>query len=386
MKLPQKYSAARKALAACVKIDEVKSMRDKALAMEVYAYQAKDPALITEATEIRMRATRRIGELMADQKAAGKMAKGTKGQKLKAGPGRGKKVKTGGGKKPPPVSDEVTLEKQGVDKDLAKLARKLAASPAKEFEQQVDRAIALATASASGDESVIKQARADRQAEKKQKRTVRHKKLAAKIKNLPEKKYGVILADPGWFFETYSEDTGEDRAAGNHYTVEETADIRKWPVQSIAADDCVLYMWGTVPMLEDALDTMRAWDFSYVSHFCWDKEVAGTGYWNRGEHELLLIGTRGKVVPPAQGDQFSSMIVERKTAHSVKPQKAYEIIEAYHPDMPKIEINRRGAPRDGWDGWGNEFKAPEPAAPEPKPVDPEERLFDATFGKPEAAE
>lgn len=334
MKLPERYSAARKALAACVKIDEVKSIRDKAMAMETYAFQAKDGQLIAEATEIKMRATRRIGEMMAEQKATGVRAKG--GQR-KRGP-----------------DTPITLADQKVDKDLAKRARTLAEMSAKEFEKRIDTAITLATASTSGNSEVVKLARAERQKEKKTKRAKRQRQLAAKIKNLPDRRYGVILADPGWRFETYSEETGMDRAPENHYSTEETVDIRKWPVVHIAADDCALFLWATGPMIEDALDVMRAWDFTYVSQFCWDKEVAGPGYWNRGEHELLLVGTRGKVPAPAMGDNFSSMIREKKRKHSEKPEKAYKIIEAYFPDLPKIELNRRGEPRDGWDAWGNE--------------------------------
>jgi N6-adenosine-specific RNA methylase IME4 len=108
-------------------------------------------------------------------------------------------------------------------------------------------------------------------------------------------------------------------------------------------------------MLPHALIVMAAWGFDYKSHYAWGKDKAGTGFWNREKHELLLVGVKGKIPCPAQGEQWESLIMAPRGRHSEKPDRFLEMIEGYFPNLPKIELNRRGEPRPGWDAWGNEM-------------------------------
>jgi N6-adenosine-specific RNA methylase IME4 len=197
--------------------------------------------------------------------------------------------------------------------------------------------------------------------------------LAAKIRALPDRRYGLIYADPNWRFEVYSRETGLERDASNHYPVSTLAEIKALDVPSLAAKDCVLALWGTIPLLVQNLEVMAAWGFEYRSHAVWVKDRFGLGFWFRGKHELLLIGVRGRVPAPAPGLNFPSVIEAKVREHSRKPEEAYTILESYFPTVPRVELFARPeTARPGWDYWGpeappfgmGEFEEPAPKAPE----------------------
>jgi N6-adenosine-specific RNA methylase IME4 len=194
-------------------------------------------------------------------------------------------------------------------------------------------------------------------ADKIERRTVRERAMAEATRTAAATLvrmaplYGVLYADPPWRFEPRSRISGMDRAADNHYgtmTVEEIAAL-KVP----AAKNCILYLWATAPMLDVAIDVLRAWGFTYCTHLVWAKDRIGTGYRVRSKHEVLLIGTRGEVPAPVPGSQPVSVIAAPVSRHSEKPAIFAERIEREFPNVPKLELFAR-RPRTGWDVWGDE--------------------------------
>jgi N6-adenosine-specific RNA methylase IME4 len=166
------------------------------------------------------------------------------------------------------------------------------------------------------------------------------------------KLYSVIYADPPWRFEPWSRTTGMGRAADNHYPTIPTEDIEKLKVP--AADNCALFLWATAPMLLHGLDVMAAWGFVYRTHFVWVKTGrSGLGYWNRNQHELLLVGVKGTVPAPAPGEQYPSVLEFPAGEHSAKPNAFAEMIEDMFPNGEYLEMFARQL-RLSWDVWGNE--------------------------------
>lgn len=158
----------------------------------------------------------------------------------------------------------------------------------------------------------------------------------------------VILADPPW---RYGFAPSASRRIENQYPTMDLGDILRY--QFPCAENAVLFLWGTAPKLPEALQVMAAWGFEYKSSAVWNKVRVGMGYWFRGVHELLLVGTRGHFSPPPPAARVPSIITETRGRHSAKPAAVYELIERAYPDAPKLELFAR-ARRPGWQAIGNE--------------------------------
>ena len=185
----------------------------------------------------------------------------------------------------------------------------------------------------------------------------------------PSGGFDLIMADPPWYFANRSA-AGEGRNPVAHYACMDLDAIAALPVETLAAPDCLLWLWATNPMLPQALHVMDRWGFTFKTAGTWvkrtvhGKDAFGTGYVLRSANEPFLIGARGSprttrstrsVVRSGDAtDQIGSVTVEGPLrAHSEKPEEGFAAAEALMPDARRIEVFSRTT-RPGWSAWGNE--------------------------------
>ncbi len=165
------------------------------------------------------------------------------------------------------------------------------------------------------------------------------------------KKYQIIYADPPW---QYNFAPRKSVAIEFHYPTMTLDQICALQVPS--EDNAVLYLWATAPKLLEALAVMKAWGFTYKTQAVWDKGRTGMGYWFLGQHEILLVGTKGQFSPPPPHLRKSSVLYERRGVHSKKPSKVRQLIGEWFPQQSKLELFAREK-TPGWDVWGNEVES-----------------------------
>lgn len=136
-------------------------------------------------------------------------------------------------------------------------------------------------------------------------------------------------------------------------------EIKSLPVSKLAAAQSHLYLWVPNALLQEGLDVMHAWGFTYKSNLVWYKvrkdggpDGRGVGFYFRNVTELVLFGIRGKMRTLQPGRVQVNLLASRKREHSRKPDELFDIIESCSPG-PYLELFAR-FPRPGWDQWGNE--------------------------------
>ena len=179
----------------------------------------------------------------------------------------------------------------------------------------------------------------------------------------PNKKYQIIYADPPWSYNDKA--LAGNRGACCKYLTQEVSWIKCLPVKQIADKNCVLFLWVTMPKLNEVFEVIEAWGFKYKTcGFTWVKKNRktdswfwGMGSWTRANAELCLIATKGKpkrlfagVHSIVEGELIETPI-ER---HSKKPNDVRKRIVELCGDLSRIELFAREK-TEGWDVWGDEI-------------------------------
>ena len=190
------------------------------------------------------------------------------------------------------------------------------------------------------------------QAYQKTKQIVIKEKYANKEIPFPTDKYRVIYADPPWNYGN-TMPIGSTNAK-DYYPTMPLQKICDLPIKDMVADDAVLFLWVTSPLLEESFQVIKAWGFKYKSSFIWDKVKHNMGFYNSVRHEFLLICTKGSCVPENK-KLFDSVQVIERTEHSKKPEGFRDIIDTIYPNGKRIELFARTKAKDNWEVWGNEL-------------------------------
>jgi N6-adenosine-specific RNA methylase IME4 len=318
------YDVACHALAEAKDLTEVKSIADKATGLKEYARRAKNRQLEINAAELRIRAERRLGQMMDD---------------LGLKPGKPKR--NGSLNNPLPLfglprCDEPakpTLARMGTDKNLANRARELASVPERAMEARL--AGWRAKAERDAGRVTMNILREDQKEQRRAAHAVRtfaggivddlHQLAATGFKAT------AILVDPPWKLITrgnHGGDRTDQQTRADGWEL-----IKALPVAQLAAENAVLCMWIPDWCREAAFEVIEAWGFvPKTTAFIWVKQNEtgegwhiGQGRWTSSSSENCWLATRGK--PKRLNADVRQLIVAPAMEHSLKPDEIHGRIE-----------------------------------------------------------
>lgn len=174
------------------------------------------------------------------------------------------------------------------------------------------------------------------------------------------RKFATILADPPWQFENRTGKMAPEHKRLKRYPTLSLKQIMEIPVGSVLEDKAHLYLWVPNALLQEGLQVLSAWGFTYKTNLIWYKirkdggpDRRGVGFYFRNVSEIILFGVRGSKVRTLQpGRTQENIIIKQKREHSRKPDEQYNLIESCSWG-PFLEMFARGS-RPGWHCWGNQ--------------------------------
>lgn len=225
-------------------------------------------------------------------------------------------------------------------------------------------------------------------------------------------KFDVIVADPPWPFKDTLKMSDVARGAQANYDTMTISDIQQLDVRSICAPTgTVLCLWVPGSLLQEGLDTMKAWGFKHKQIYVWvktkkdplhDVRSAFMSLWKYGQltlgklndkklqkynqglttmvnsfdrvsgllnnilafgmgrlfrqtHEICLVGiSNNKVYKKLRNRSQRSVSFGENLKHSSKPEHLQNSLETMFPKSHKLEMFARRV-RPGWTCLGNEI-------------------------------
>lgn len=323
-----KLEKAKQLLSECTSVQEAKHFHDIAEAARQYA-RMNGLGLETQnlATEIKIRAGKRAGELLASV------------QKHKGG--RPTQTTSHNGSGLPKV------EELGFDHKQSHKFQRFAAVPEVQLETYIE------DAKQAGREitttAVLRMGKAAKNKNRVSPPRQEHG-CYPDLASIAGMKFGTIYADPPW---SYSNTATRANVNTEYKATMSVDDIAAMRVVDFAADDSHLHLWATKDFLRSAFDVMEAWGFEFKSEFVWVKTQMGIGNYWRMSHEHLLLGVRGDAKRFNQHNHKSWGEYPRGK-HSAKPEAIRGIIESVSPG-PYLELfGRIEVP--GWVSIGNDYE------------------------------
>lgn len=314
------FDVAKRELALATSIDEVKKIRDQAEAIRQYIRQQKGSfEMQNQAAEIKLRAERRAGEMLAKTE-----------------------LNKGGRPTENPLHDVSSLPKLadlGISEVQSHRWQLEAEIPEEKFEQFIA-------------ETKVKAEELTSRATLGIALKLRHEQKKQTVGELatPKGLFSVIAIDPPWQY-------------GGSYNPYSHRVESPYPEMSIeelmmldipAANDCIVWLWVTNAFMHDAYHILEAWAFEPKTILTWFKDKTGVGYWLRGETEHCLLAVKGH--PIIDHSAQSTHLKVKATSHSSKPDEFYELVESLcgkATETTHLEMFARKQ-RPNWAVWGNE--------------------------------
>jgi len=326
-----KWNKAKQAIVEAKTVDEVKSIKDKAEAMRAYAKQVGESLEVqNDICEIKLRAERRMGEMLKESNIK---------------PGNKNTLKQFSDSNIVSPSEE-KLSDFGIEKHESSRYQKIADLSEEKFEEiiketkqeekELTESLMLKTAKKIEHESKIQ----------KQKEAIERGDIIG-----VEGEYEIIVIDPPW---QYDDRDKPERGICKYPTMTQQ-ELMKIDIPS--GENCILWLWTTNSFMKNAYELLDVWGFDEKTILTWHKGNMGMGNYLRNVTEHCILAIKGNVIKEGiinNKNKFTTLLFEKKTQHSAKPESFYKMIDEICVGK-KLDYFARKK-RDGWDVYGDEVK------------------------------